>query len=298
MHHALDSILPASICRVEFNALTTLLDDGDPAVALTVRDKLHSYGAEILPVLRAMASHCGNRQMQVNIQAVIQRFRLQELDALLTDVRRAALQRRDIDLEWAMLRISAFGVSDTDPDAIRTALDKFALRVHEVFISNRVQNELNLVLSLNHVLFDEEKFRGADNDYYEPENSFIQTMLVCRQGIPISLAVLYMLVAERCGIDIQGIGMPAHFVVYNSDLNVYIDAYSKGVFLSRRDCKEFLANQGLRFSDEMLTPVNNISIVARMLNNLMLAYSKKERRWEADALHHTLHELQSCLNGL
>jgi hypothetical protein len=100
---------------------------------------------------------------------------------------------------------------------------------------------------LNHLFFDELGFRGNVNNYYDPENSFISHVLKTRQGIPISLAVLWLEVALGIGLNAKGVNFPGHFLIkvqlsFPSEGQVIIDPFT-GRSLSKEDLLEML--QGL-----------------------------------------------------
>ena len=69
------------------------------------------------------------------------------------------------------------------------------------------------VEALNGYLFGEEGFHGNNEDYYDPRNSFLNDVLDRRTGIPVTLSAVYMEVGRRCGLEVEGIGLPGHFIV-------------------------------------------------------------------------------------
>ena len=69
------------------------------------------------------------------------------------------------------------------------------------------------VLALNELLFDEIGFTGNETDYEDPRNSFLNEVLDRRTGIPITLSLVYMEVARRAGLTIEGVNYPGHFLV-------------------------------------------------------------------------------------
>src|SRR5260370_31265911 len=97
------------------------------------------------------------------------------------------------------------------------------------------------VMALNEYLFGELHFVGNDVQYEDPRNSFLNEVLDRRTGIPITLALLYMEVARRADLDVQGINFPGHFLLrcparrglaYSEDLT--IDAFHGGALLAVR----------------------------------------------------------------
>ena len=83
---------------------------------------------------------------------------------------------------------------------------------------------------MNHILFDKEKFRGNHEQYYDPDNIFLNRVLDRKTGIPISLCLIYIEVAGRLGLDVRGIGLPGHFIaaLYHPGGKIYIDPYNRG----------------------------------------------------------------------
>ena len=142
---------------------------------------------------------------------------------------------------------------------------------------------------LNKFFFDEHGFSGNLNNYYDPDNSYLHVMLRTRRGIPISLAVLWLELAQSIGLNAQGVGFPNHFLLkvrlpFPNEGQVVIDPFT-GESLSKEDLSERLvplhAESGLlsdgHVSDELLkhylrgaTPRE---IVARMLRNLEEVYT-------------------------
>ena len=92
--------------------------------------------------------------------------------------------------------------------------------------------------ALNYVMFEEEGFRGNTSNYYNPNNSYIDKVLETRQGIPITLCILYMLIAERLAIKLQPINFPRHFLLrlkFIDDDDTYVDVFQKGKRLTQQE---------------------------------------------------------------
>jgi regulator of sirC expression with transglutaminase-like and TPR domain len=123
-------------------------------------------------------------------------------------------------------------------------------------------------------------FRGNRDDYYDPRNGFLNDVLDRRTGIPITLALVYIEVGRRAGIELLGIGMPGHFLVGCADRSdLFVDAFSEGALLTRADCAARLRElrPDVAFRPEFLEPVGPRQILTRMLNNLLEIYLHTER---------------------
>ncbi|TAE23798.1 MAG: hypothetical protein EAZ92_14215 [Candidatus Kapaibacterium sp.] len=285
----LEQVLPpAHVPLSEFQALISLLDDTDETVCRAVRQKLKSYGGSIVPCLRniwATGQATKDEHILHSLVLVIQSFQQDALLELLEMVKESGDTGKDIDLETAVILLSRFGYPETEPATMKQQLDAIALRIHALFMKAPVHNELNLLLSINQAFFEEEAFYGAeDKEYHDPDNSYLFTLLHGKRGIPISLCAVYLLVAERTGVSLQGVGMPAHFIVYHPELDIFIDTFNKGAFLSRDDCKRFIQGAGFTYETSMLGRVSNVAILLRMIRNLVFAYTKRGNNWEIAAL--------------
>ena len=134
---------------------------------------------------------------------------------------------------------------------------------------------------LNRALFHEEGFKGNEGDYSSPSNSYLDAVLESRQGIPITLSILYLDIAERLGLECQGVGFPGHFLVkaYAEEGEIIVDPFV-GRTIEIADCKARLARatgQKLAFHPRMLNPTPSKGILQRVLRNLKLIHlAKKE----------------------
>ena len=136
------------------------------------------------------------------------------------------------------------------------------------------------VIALNEYLFKELRFVGNDVQYEDPRNSFLNEVLDRRTGIPITLAMLYMEVARRAGLYVEGINFPGHFLVRCPDSStrgngLIIDPFHAGAQLSEHDCRLLLekhVGSELAFSKSLLTPATRPQIMVRMLLNLKKIY--------------------------
>jgi len=136
------------------------------------------------------------------------------------------------------------------------------------------------VNALNEFLFEEMRFSGS-NDYEDPRNSCLNEVLDRRTGIPITLAVVYMEVAKRAGIQIEGVNFPGHFLVRCPAMNdamgsdLIIDPFHGGALLSEHKCRVLLqkhVGSKVAFSKSLVAPATRMEIVVRMLLNLKLLY--------------------------
>jgi regulator of sirC expression with transglutaminase-like and TPR domain len=134
--------------------------------------------------------------------------------------------------------------------------------------------------AFNYFLFELKRFAGNQLDYYDPRNSFLNEVIDRRLGIPITLSVVYMEVGRRAGLDVEGVGLPGHFIVRVRELGLsealLIDPFH-GVMLTREDCQDRLDTvyDGLvSLSDEHMRAASTQEILVRMLRNLKSVYTR------------------------
>jgi len=135
--------------------------------------------------------------------------------------------------------------------------------------------------ALSRFLFEELDFKGNSDQYYDPRNSFLNEVLNRRLGIPISLSALYIEVGRQAGLQVDGVGLPGHFIVRvdGQDGAALVDPFHGGALLTAHDCQERLDRifEGkLKLDAQMLQPCGTRQILARMLYNLKGIYVQAE----------------------
>jgi len=159
------------------------------------------------------------------------------------------------------------------------------------------------VAALNGYLFDEIGFFGNETRFEDPRNSFLNDVLERRTGIPISLAVVYMDVARRAGVRLEGVNFPGHFLVRyparTEDLgghhDLLIDPFHRGALVSEADCRRLIERHvgaDATFSTEMLATADTRQILVRMLMNLKRLYVRCRSFPHAFSVTHLLVALE------
>jgi len=136
------------------------------------------------------------------------------------------------------------------------------------------------IAALNRLLFDRERFLGNRAHYDDFRNSCLNVVLERRLGIPISLAVVYIDVARRAGLDVAGVSFPGHFLlrVAGDDAAapaVILDPFDAGAELDESGCRALLARamgDDAPYDPSLMSPCTPRQLVARMLNNLKRTY--------------------------
>ena len=160
-------------------------------------------------------------------------------------------------------------------------ISKYVEKINEIGNSlrmkiNGVKNPTYLISMLNEYLFDELGFCGAEEDYYDPGNSFLNIVLDKKTGIPITLSIIYAEVAKNIGLDLKIVGFPGHVIVkYKNE--IILDPFYRGRLLVIEDLEEILDRNfgdGVEFVPEYLNEATTEQLLTRLLRNLKNAYTQ------------------------
>ena len=183
---------------------------------------------------------------------------------------------RDINLAKAALYVAQIEYPDLDLNRYLELLATMATEVSQKLPNTRYP--LKVIQIINQYLYTEHNFRGNEQDYYNPKNSFLNDVIDLQTGIPLTLAIVYLEIAKRIDFPMVGIGMPGHFLIRPDfeDSEIFVDAFDRGEILFAEDCRQKLMNIYQRdlptLPPEILQPITNRQILFRMLNNLQSIY--------------------------
>ena len=187
------------------------------------------------------------------------------------------------ELAPAAFAIARVEYPSLDPSSYVAQLDRMGAQAAERLARPGVAGPEARIRAFNEYLYDEQGFAGNRDQYDDPRNSFLNEVLDRRTGIPISLAVVYLEVARRAGLRVQGVNFPGHFLLRAptdpplagaGDVLV-IDPFHGGALVSEPDCRELLRQhigEEAAFDRSLLQPANRHQIVVRMLVNLKRLY--------------------------
>lgn len=202
--------------------------------------------------------------------------------AFIHEFRETAASPAD-NLAEAALLIARLEYPRLDADVYLQRLDAMgSVAARRVDSVQNDPDQLAPIAALNAYLFDEQGFSGNRTRYDDPRNSFLNEVLDRRTGIPITLALVYMEVAHRAGVDVEGVNFPGHFLLHwqprtTPDVltGTIIDPFHGGAILGERDCRELLrqhVGDEIAFDPLLLRPATKQQVLVRMLTNLKRIY--------------------------
>ncbi len=267
----------------EIQALIHLLDDPDEQIYTHVKEKLLNLGVEVIPALEDVWEHeaAFGLLFQNRIEEITHEIQFEHVLAHLVKWKNSEEQ----DLLRGVLLVAQYQYPDMNQQSIYQYFDQL---VQNVWLElNNNLTALEKIRIVNHILFTDEEFSGNTTNYHAPQNSFINNVIESKKGNPISLGIIYMIVAQRLNLSVYGVNLPRHFVlayadeyliqpdrIEDSSVLFYINPFSKGTVFSKQEIEYFIKQLKLPSLPEFFQPCSNLQILIRVCNNLINSYSK------------------------
>ena len=268
--------------KKEIEALISLLDDPDESVFNEIRGKLLSMGNEVIPALEHAWENSFDSLIQQRIENIIHKI---QFSSVLLRLKEWAKPENQNLLEGAMI-IARYQYPDLDESRILKRIDQIK---QDVWLElNNNLTALEKVRVINHIIFDVHGFSGNTANYHAPQNSYINNVLESKKGNPLSLCILYTIIAQDLSIPIHGVNLPEHFVLaYVDDHDLlpftgedsdkvlfYINPFSRGAVFGKKEIDAFLKQLKLKPHNSHYEPCSNVDIIKRLLRNLINSYEK------------------------
>ncbi len=284
----------------EIKVLIGLLDDPDQEVFRVVSEKLLQRGIEAVPSLEKAWESSLNQDLQEKIEELIHNIQFSYVgEELHTWVKGGSN-----NLLYGAYLIARYQYPDLYFSEIEEQME--VLRKDAWLEMHSNLTALEKVRVINHVIFGIHRFSRNTGNFYSPRNSFINQVLETRKGNPISLAIVYSVLARKLEIPIYGVNLPLNYILayrdeaYHEDPDnvlFYINPYNKGMVLSRKDIERFLNQQKLEPRKEYFTPCRNTTTIERVLRNLIFSYEKMGYSDKTEQVTHLLNIVKSSLPG-
>jgi regulator of sirC expression with transglutaminase-like and TPR domain len=255
----------------ELRALISLLDDDDREVVEHVEQQIRQLGGQMIPLLETEWEGSFNPKLQKRIEEIIHDLQYESV----LDRMREWKSGGSMDLLEGLWIVATYQYPDL-------SLDKLRLDVEQLFYDVWVDFKLDMhpdeqVKAMNSAFFTKLKFSPNTKHFHSPVNSMINQVLESRRGNPITLCVLYMLIARRLNLPVYGVNLPNLFVLtYKNENGVqfYINVFNRGLIFTKKDIDQYIDQLNLKRLDTFYQPCTNADIVRRVLRNLTLAFEK------------------------
>ncbi len=255
----------------EINALVSLLEDTDEEVSYLVEKQIRHLGDEAIPFLEDhWERHSLNPSLQKRLEDLIHELQYDNFSEGLVDWKR---NRQDDLLEGVWL-VAKYQYPDLEFDSLK-------MEVNQIYFDAwlKLRDEIHpkdAVNVLNNLFFEKYKFSANTKNFHSPANSLINQVIETKRGNPISLCVIYLLVAQRLGLPIFGVNLPSLFILtYKSpQIQFYINVFNKGLVFERKDIDSYLKQMKMDEQEMFYQPCSNLEIIRRSLLNLMVSFKK------------------------
>jgi regulator of sirC expression with transglutaminase-like and TPR domain len=283
------------INQKEFKALINLLDDPDEEIFKHVQGKLLSFGHDIIPVLENVweMGDPFNHLVQTRIESIIHKI---QFDKIVLEFKNWA-SGNDQDLLTGAILVAKYQYPDLNEERVKNKIEQIN---RDVWLElNDHLTALEKIRILNHIIFSVHGFSGNTLNFHAPQNCFISQVIETKKGNPVSLSILYAIVAQGLHIPVFGVNLPQHFVLAfadkdfdddlskaeQSDILFYINPFSKGSVFSKSEIDSFLKQLNVEPSEKYYSPCSNVEFVKRLLQTLKYCLDKNGFSSQKDELN-------------
>jgi regulator of sirC expression with transglutaminase-like and TPR domain len=254
----------------EIKALVSLLDDEDNEVAALVEEKIRSLGCGIIPFLESEWENNFSPVIQRKLEDLIHEFQLSQMRDRLIEWKNGG----GLDLLEGMWIIATYQYPEVNLETLRTEIDQLYFKIWPHIRED--MNPVDQIKAINNVFYGEMSFGANTKSFHSASNSMINIVLNNRKGNPITLCVIYLLLARKLGLPLYGVNLPNLFVLtFKKDpLQFYINVFNRGIIFSKTDIEHYIAQLNIQSKETFYQPCTNLEIIQRVIRNLILSYEK------------------------
>ncbi len=268
--------------KKELVSLVSLLDEPDDRIYEQVKDKILSFGLEVIPVLENVWENTFDNVIQQRIETIIH---IIQFDNVFDELKKWMLFQKH-DLLRGFLLVTKYQYPDLDEEKIIKEIGKIS---QDVWLElNKNLTALENVKVFNHILYDLHGFRGNKKNFHAPQNMYINNVLETKKGNPLSLSIIYSVIAQSLKIPVYGVNLPEYFILaytkdfvkensrklYEAEVLFYINAFNKGAVFSINELNYFIKQLKLEPEKRYFVPCNNVEIIQRLIFSLISSYEK------------------------
>ncbi|MBA3647530.1 MAG: hypothetical protein H0W62_03100 [Chitinophagales bacterium] len=267
--------------KSELSALITLLDDPDEEIYRHVTDRIISFGTYVIPTLEDAWEKTFDPNLHYRLEELIH---LIQFETLLRDITKWSKKKKPDLLQGALL-VSKYQYPDVNVSKIQKQIDRL---MQDIWLEmNYHLTPLEQVNVFNHVVYTLNRFGGNTSNIHDPQNNYINVLLDSKKGNPVSLGILYLVLAEKIKMPVYGVNLPQHFVLsfhkdlidpddseqkIKSGILFYINPFNKGIIFSRDDITLYLKKLIVAAKAAHYVPCSNKEIIVTLINSLIHSY--------------------------
>jgi regulator of sirC expression with transglutaminase-like and TPR domain len=264
----------------EIKALVHLLDDEDTEILSHIEMQIIEMGEDIIPYLEHEWEENFNPVVQRRIEDLIHTLQFN----ILLDKLKTWVSDGEMDLLEGMWLIATYQYPDIEREKLKNELEQI---YYETWLEFKTDiHPYDQIKILNSVIFSKLKFSANTKNFHSPGNSMINVVLDSKKGNPITLCVVYMLVAQKLKLPVYGVNLPNLFILTYStkQLKFYINVFNRGLIFSKADIDNYISNLHLNPQNIFYEPCNNFEIITRVMRNLIIAFEKLDDHYKSDEI--------------
>lgn len=265
-------------------ALLQLLDDPDDQVFDAVRTELLDFGTSIIDDLEVQWESAEDVLKMQRIEQLIYTIKSTNAKNQLEDWVKGGAK----NILVGAIAVAKYQFHNLNEQKVFDSIQKIK---QDIWIEiNDYQTAFEKIKVFNHIFYNIHGFKGNAENFHAPQNSFINRVIESKKGTPLSLGILYIAIAESLEIPVYGVNLPHHFVLaykddhplkelhpFAEEILFYINPFALGAAFGRPELEEFVEQLNVPVEEKYFNPCDNISIIKRMVNNLVYSYDKAGR---------------------
>ncbi|CAN5339915.1 transglutaminase-like domain-containing protein [Spirosoma endophyticum] len=255
----------------QLKALISLLDDDDREVVEHVEQQIRQMGGQMIPFLESEWEGSFNPELQKRIEEIIHDLQYESVLDRMRDWKNGG----GMDLLEGLWIVATYQYPDLSLAKLRQDVEQLYYDAWVDFKPDMHPDEQ--IKAMNSAFFSKLKFAPNTKHFHSPANSMINQVLESRRGNPITLCILYMLIAKRLNLPVYGVNLPNLFVLTyknSSGVQFYINVFNRGLVFTTKDIDQYIDQLNIKRLETFYQPCTNADIVRRVLRNLTLAFEK------------------------
>jgi regulator of sirC expression with transglutaminase-like and TPR domain len=266
----------------ELNALVSLLDEPSNPIYDKIREKILVYGIEAIPYLENAWDNSFNNSIQQRVEEIIHSIQVTDLKHELKNWK----EHSRINLLKGFYLVTKFQYPDLTYDSIEEKIEKIKKDIWLELNSNLTA--LEKVKVINHIFFEVHKFSGNKTNVDALQNLFVNSLLETKKGNHLTIGMLYIILSQKLGLPVFGVNLPQHFILSyvdeiheekltapnENDVLFYLNPFNSGAVFTQREIELFIKHLKLKPLPLYFKPCDNLAIIKRLVENIILLYGK------------------------
>jgi regulator of sirC expression with transglutaminase-like and TPR domain len=289
--------MPETNRKKELAALINLLDEPDENAFGHIMGRICSFGSEAIHDLEVARDNIFEGIVQERIVSILRSIRHDILKIEFSDWARLGSS----DLLKGFLIVTKSQYPEVSEETLIIRIEQ--LKMDAWLELNDNLTALENIKVLNHIIYEVHHFEPNRTNIHAPENSCLNTLLDSKKGSPLSLGMLYIILARKLNIPVYGVNLPQHFILAyttemvrphpdENDVLFYINPFSNGAIFTRKEIELFIHQMKIKLSESFFAPCTNVDIVKRLILNLKYSLTQAGNSESADDLDNLLNIIE------